>query len=35
LPDAADETEALLIEPEGTVNTGDAGGDLTAEPQVL
>jgi mannose-6-phosphate isomerase-like protein (cupin superfamily) len=23
----------LLIEPHGTVNTGDAGGELTAEPQ--
>lgn len=34
-PDAADETEVLLIEPDGTVNTGDAGGDMTAEPRLL
>jgi mannose-6-phosphate isomerase-like protein (cupin superfamily) len=26
-PDADRETEVLLIEPDGTVNTGDAGGD--------
>jgi len=25
----------LLIEPDGTVNTGDAGGALTAEPRIL
>jgi len=25
----------LLIEPKGTVNTGDAGGELTAEPRML
>ena len=31
-PDADEETEVLLIEPDGTVNTGDAGGDMTAEP---
>jgi hypothetical protein len=31
-PDAVEETEVLLIEPDGTVNTGDAGGDMTAEP---
>jgi mannose-6-phosphate isomerase-like protein (cupin superfamily) len=29
-PRAAEETWLLLIEPEGTVNTGDAGGPLTA-----
>jgi mannose-6-phosphate isomerase-like protein (cupin superfamily) len=29
-PKAAEETHVLLIEPRGTVNTGDAGGDLTA-----
>jgi len=34
-PDAAEETEVLLIEPEGTVNTGDAGGAMTAEPRML
>jgi mannose-6-phosphate isomerase-like protein (cupin superfamily) len=34
-PDAVEETEVLLIEPEGTVNTGDAGGQLTAEPRLL
>ena len=34
-PDAEEETEVLLIEPKGTVNTGDAGGDMTAEPRLL
>jgi mannose-6-phosphate isomerase-like protein (cupin superfamily) len=34
-PDAEGETEVLLIEPRGTVNTGDAGGDMTAEPRLL
>jgi mannose-6-phosphate isomerase-like protein (cupin superfamily) len=34
-PDAQEETEVLLIEPKGTMNTGDAGGDLTAEPRLL
>ena len=34
-PDAAEETEVLLIEPDGTVNTGDAGGKMTAEPRLL
>jgi len=34
-PDAEDETEVLLIEPDGTVNTGDAGGEMTAEPLEL
>ena len=29
-PCAAEECEILLIEPAGTVNTGDAGGDRTA-----
>lgn len=32
-PKAAAEVSALLIEPKGTVNTGDAGGDMTAELQ--
>jgi mannose-6-phosphate isomerase-like protein (cupin superfamily) len=31
-PKADEETHVLLIEPRDTVNTGDAGGDLTAEP---
>ena len=31
-PKADEETHALLIEPRDTVNTGDAGGDLTTEP---
>ncbi len=31
-PEAAAETRVLLIEPRATVNTGDAGGDLTADP---
>jgi len=34
-PDADEETHVLLIEPKGTVNTGDAGGSLTAEPVEL
>ena len=29
-PKAEQEAHVLLIEPRGTVNTGDAGGDLTA-----
>ena len=29
------ETEILLIEPRGVVNTGDAGGELTAQAQRL
>ncbi|MCB9153893.1 MAG: cupin domain-containing protein [Caldilineae bacterium] len=31
-PVAAEECSVLLIEPTGTVNTGDAGGDMTAPP---
>jgi|SRR5918995_6554465 mannose-6-phosphate isomerase-like protein (cupin superfamily) len=31
-PKADEEAHVLLIEPRETVNTGDAGGDLTAEP---
>jgi mannose-6-phosphate isomerase-like protein (cupin superfamily) len=31
-PKADEETHVLLIEPRDTVNTGDAGGDLTTEP---
>jgi mannose-6-phosphate isomerase-like protein (cupin superfamily) len=34
-PDAEEETEVLLIEPDGTVNTGDAGGQMTVEPRRL
>jgi mannose-6-phosphate isomerase-like protein (cupin superfamily) len=30
-PKADEETHVLLIEPRGTANTGDAGGELTAE----
>jgi mannose-6-phosphate isomerase-like protein (cupin superfamily) len=30
-PHAAEECHVLLIEPSGVVNTGDAGGELTAE----
>jgi len=30
-PKADEEAHVLLIEPRGTVNTGDAGGELTAE----
>lgn len=30
-PSADEECEVLLIEPAGTVNTGDAGGERTAE----
>ena len=34
-PRAARETTILLIEPTGVVNTGDAGGSLTAPPESL
>ncbi len=34
-PKAHDEAHVLLIEPRGTVNTGDAGGPLTAAEQVI
>jgi mannose-6-phosphate isomerase-like protein (cupin superfamily) len=34
-PDATEETEVLLIEPDGTANTGDAGGEMTVEPRKL
>jgi mannose-6-phosphate isomerase-like protein (cupin superfamily) len=30
-PKADEEAQVLLIEPKGTANTGDAGGELTAE----
>jgi mannose-6-phosphate isomerase-like protein (cupin superfamily) len=34
-PRADEETHVLLIEPAGTVNTGDAGGDLTAKEEKI
>jgi mannose-6-phosphate isomerase-like protein (cupin superfamily) len=34
-PVAAAETSILMFEPRSTVNTGDAGGELTAERQLL
>ncbi len=34
-PKAESEVSALLIEPKGTVNTGDAPGDLTSELREL
>jgi mannose-6-phosphate isomerase-like protein (cupin superfamily) len=34
-PRAAAETHVLLIEPYDTVNTGDAGGELTAEARPI
>lgn len=33
-PFAANECQALLVEPAGTINTGDAGGDMTADDTV-
>jgi len=33
-PLAADECKILLVEPAGTINTGDAGGELTVEDDV-
>ena len=33
-PRASNETRILLIEPAGTLNTGDAGGEMTAENDV-
>jgi mannose-6-phosphate isomerase-like protein (cupin superfamily) len=33
LPIAEDECEVLLVEPAGTLNTGDAGGARTVEPE--
>jgi mannose-6-phosphate isomerase-like protein (cupin superfamily) len=32
-PKAERETHVLLIEPRGTINTGNVGGDLTATPE--
>jgi mannose-6-phosphate isomerase-like protein (cupin superfamily) len=34
-PKAEGEVHAILFEPKGTVNTGDAGGDMTATLQEL
>jgi mannose-6-phosphate isomerase-like protein (cupin superfamily) len=34
-PKADDEAHVLLIEPRGTVNTGDAGGDLTSDERLI
>ena len=34
-PEAAPGTRIMLIEPASTVNTGDAGGDRTTEPEWL
>ena len=34
-PKADEEAHVLLIEPRGTVNTGDAGGELTAEEREI
>ncbi|MDA8069492.1 MAG: cupin domain-containing protein [Actinomycetota bacterium] len=34
-PEADEETQVLLIEPSDTVNTGDAGGEMTASPRLL
>jgi len=34
-PKADEEAHVLLIEPRATINTGDAGGDLTVEPLEL
>jgi hypothetical protein len=33
MPVAEEECEVLLIEPAGTLNTGDAGGARTVEPE--
>lgn len=34
-PKAADEVHAILFEPKGTVNTGDAGGEMTVQLREL
>ena len=34
-PEAEEEAHVLIIEPRGTLNTGDAGGSRTAEPVEL
>jgi len=35
LPVAEEECEVLLLEPAGTVNTGDAGGARTVDPECI
>jgi mannose-6-phosphate isomerase-like protein (cupin superfamily) len=34
-PEAAEDTEVLLIEPDGTSNTGDVEDEMTVEPRPL
>ena len=34
-PEAENEAHVLLIEPRDTVNTGDAGGEMTAAPRLI
>ena len=34
-PEAAEEAHVLLIEPKDTLNTGDAGGEMTVQPREL
>lgn len=34
-PKAAEEVHAILFEPQGTVNTGDAGGEMTSQLREL
>ncbi len=34
-PRAADEVQAILFEPQGTINTGDAGGEMTSKLREL
>ncbi len=34
-PKADEEVEVMLFEPAGTVNTGDAGGERTVDPEVI
>lgn len=33
-PNAEDECKVMLVEPAGTINTGDAGGEMTADNNV-
>ena len=33
-PSAGDECKVMLVEPAGTMNTGDAGGEMTADDNV-
>ena len=33
-PIAEDECEVMLVEPAGTINTGDAGGEMTADNNI-